>query len=221
MQPDFWLERWQRNEIGFHQPAPHRALARHWASLGLPRGSRVLVPLAGKSSDMLWLAAAGHQVVGIELAELAVRAFFEENALAPTITRTITDHGALQRFSVAGLDLWCGDVFAIGAADIGRVAAVFDRAALVALPEAIRRPYVAHLDAITPPGTRTLLITMEYAQAEMPGPPHAVLEAEVRALYRGHRIELLERDDALADFPKFAQRGVTRLGEAIYRCIKS
>jgi hypothetical protein len=55
----------------------------------------------------------------------------------------------------------------------------------------------------------------------MPGPPHSVLEAEVRALYRGHQIELLERDDALADFPKFAQRGVTRLGEAIYRCIKS
>ena len=217
MHPEFWLERWQRNEIGFHQPAPHRALARHWAGLGLPRGSRVLVPLAGKSSDMLWLAAAGHQVVGIELAELAVRAFFEENALAPTITQ----HGALQRFSVAGLDLWCGDVFAIGAADIGSVAAVFDRAALVALPEAIRRRYVAHLDAITPPGARTLLITMEYAQPEMAGPPHAVLEDEVRRLYQAHQIELLERDDAMADFPKFAQRGVTRLSEAIYRCIKS
>lgn len=221
MQPEFWLERWQRNEIGFHQPAPHRGLARHWASLGLPRGSRVLVPLAGKSSDMLWLAAAGYHVVGIELAELAVRAFFDENALAPTITRSITDHGPVQRFSAEGLDLWCGDVFAIGAAEIGRVAAVFDRAALVALPPELRQRYVAHLDAITPPGTRTLLITMEYAQAEMPGPPHAVLEAEVRALYRGHQIELLERDDALADFPKFAQRGVTRLGEAIYRCIKS
>ena len=217
MQPDFWLERWQRNEIGFHQPAPHRALARHWASLGLPRGSRVLVPLAGKSSDMLWLAAAGHHVVGIELAELAVRAFFDENALMPKIT----DHGGLQCFSVEGLDLWCGDVFAIGTTEVGRVAAVFDRAALVALPPELRQRYVAHLDAITPPGTRTLLITMEYSQTEMPGPPHAVLEDEVRVLYRTHAIELLERDDAMADFPKFAQRGVTRLSEAIYRCIKS
>jgi thiopurine S-methyltransferase len=217
MQPDFWLERWQRNEIGFHQPAPHRALARHWASLGLPRSSRVLVPLAGKSSDMLWLAAAGHHVVGIELAELAVRAFFDENALAPKIT----EHGALRCFSVEGLDLWCGDVFAIGTTEVGRVAAVFDRAALVALPPELRQRYVAHLDAITPPGTRTLLITMEYSQTEMPGPPHAVLEDEVRVLYRTHAIELLERDDAMADFPKFAQRGVTRLGEAIYRCIKS
>lgn len=216
MQPEFWLERWQRNEIGFHQPAPHRALARHWATLGLPRGSRVLVPLAGKSSDMLWLAAVGHHVMGIELAEVAVRAFFEENALTPTIA----DHGTMRRFSVEGLDLWCGDVFAIGVAQVGRVAAVFDRAALVALPNVLRRQYVAHLDAITPPGTRTLLITMEYAQAEMPGPPHAVLEDEVRALYGAHEIELLERDDAIADFPKFAQRGVTRLGEATYRMLR-
>jgi thiopurine S-methyltransferase len=194
MQPEFWLERWQRNEIGFHQPAPHHALARHWASLGLPRGSRVLVPLAGKSSDMLWLAAAGNHVVGIELAELAVRAFFAENALSPQI--------------------------AVGVAQVGRVAAVFDRAALVALPPDVRSRYVAHLDAITPQGTRTLLITMEYAQAEMPGPPHAVLEDEVRTLYGAHEIELLERDDAIADFPKFAQRGVSRLGEATYRMMR-
>lgn len=216
MQPEFWLERWQRNEIGFHQPAPHRALARHWASLGLPRGSRVLVPLAGKSSDMLWLAAAGHHVLGIELAEIAVRAFFDENALSPKIAK----HGALRCFSVDGLDLWCGDVFAVGVAQVGRVAAVFDRAALVALPEELRRRYVAHLDALTPPDTRTLLVTMEYAQAEMSGPPHAVLEDEVRTLYAAHEIELLERADVIGDFPKFAQRGVTRLGEATYRMMR-
>ncbi len=217
MQPDFWLERWQRNEIGFHQPAPHRALARHWPSLGLARGSRVFVPLAGKSSDMLWLAAAGHLVIGIELAEIAVRAFFAENALTPAITRV----GPLQRFSTQGLELWCGDVFTFGTAELGPIDAIFDRAALVALPPELRRRYVSHLDALSRPGTRTLLVTMEYAQAEMAGPPHAVLEDEVRSLYAAHELELLERDDAIADFPKFAQRGVTRLGEAIYRCIKS
>jgi len=200
MDPAFWLERWQRNEIGFHQPAPHAALARHWARLGLAPGARVFVPLAGKSLDMIWLAAQGHAVVGIELAAEAVRAFGAE-------------HGAL-----AHVDLRCGDLFDLDAASLGPIQGMFDRASLVALPPALRRRYAAQMAALSPPGTRTLLVSMEYDQARMPGPPHSVEEPEVRALFGPtHEIELLERESALADFPKFAQRGVPSLAEACYR----
>jgi thiopurine S-methyltransferase len=196
----FWLERWQRNEIGFHQPRPHPALERLWPSLGLGPGARVFVPLAGKSLDLVWLAAQGHEVVGIELSAIAVRDF-------------ATAHGPLPR-----IDLRCGDLFDLSPATLGPIDAVFDRASLVALPPAMRQRYAATLAALSRPGTRTLLVTMEYDQARMPGPPHSVPEDEVHALFgQTHDVEFVERDSALADFPRFAQRGVDRLAEAVYR----
>lgn len=214
MDPAFWLERWQRNEIGFHQAHPHAALERLWSGLGVERGSRVFVPLAGKSLDLLWLAAAGHRVVGIELSPIAVRDFFAEHGLTPVVER----HGDLALHRAGDIELWCGDVFALTPAQLGPVSGAFDRAALVALPTAMRRRYAAQLSRLLPGGARTLLVTMEYDQRQMPGPPHAVLEDEVRTLFGAdHEITLLGRDAALADFPKFAQRGVTALAEAFYR----
>jgi thiopurine S-methyltransferase len=200
MDPQFWLDRWRRNEIGFHQPTAHAALAEHWPSLGVARDARVFVPLAGKSLDLVWLAAAGHRVVGIELAREAVDAFAAEQGPQPRV------------------DLRCGDVFELTPETLGPVDAVFDRAALVALPPRVRARYAQQLTDLTAPGTVTLLVTVEYAQEEMAGPPHAVLEPEVHTLYgRHHDIELLGRNAALADFPKFAQRGVRQLAEAVYR----
>jgi thiopurine S-methyltransferase len=214
MDPSFWHERWQRNEIGFHQARPHTALERLWSGLGLERGSRVFVPLAGKSLDMLWLAAAGHRVVGIELSPIAVRDFFAEHGLTPVVER----HGELALHRAGDIELWCGDVFALTPAQLGSVAGAFDRAALVALPPALRQRYAAQLSRLLPARARTLLVTMEYDQRQMPGPPHAVREEEVRTLFGAdHAITLLGRDAALADFPKFAQRGVTALAEAFYR----
>lgn len=214
MQPDFWHERWQRNEIGFHQDRPHAALGTHWSALRLAPGSRVFVPLAGKSLDMTWLAAHGHRVVGVELSPIAVRDFFASQQLAPTVER----RGALERHAVDSLELWCGDVFDLTPELLGGIDAIFDRAALVALPPALRQRYAAQLIALSGPATQMLLVSMEYDQAQMPGPPHAVLETEVRALYAAtHDIALLERNAALADFPKFAQRGVSALAEAVYR----
>lgn len=214
MDADFWRERWQRNEIGFHQAAPHPALAQYWPGLGLARGSRVFVPLAGKSLDMLALAAAGHRVVGIELAALAVEAFFAENALQPTREPV----GELVRYRAGEFELWCGDVFALTPALLGAVDAVFDRGALVALPPALRQRYAAQLTALTRGGCEMLVVTMEYDQRQMNGPPHAVLEPELRSLFGAHfDIALLGRDAQLADGPRFAQRGVTHLAEGYWR----
>lgn len=200
MDPEFWLERWRRGEIGFHQERPHPALARLWPMLGLAAGARVFVPLAGKSLDLLWLASQGFEVVGIELSPIAVQEFAAEHGRPPRV------------------ELRCGDLFDLTPASLGPIDAVFDRASLVALPPAMRRRYAATLAALSPPGSRTLLVTMEYDQARMAGPPHSVPEDEVHALYSAtHAVELLARDSALADFPRFAQRGVDRLAEAAYR----
>ena len=188
---------------GFHQPRPHAALARWWPTLGLAPGTRVFVPLAGKSRDLVWLAAAGYQVVGIELSALAVQQFFDENGPQP------------------GVELRCGNLFELGVAALGPIAGVFDRASLVALPASLRRAYAATLSALSPPGTRTLLVSMEYDSSRMAGPPHSVDESEIHTLFGGtHEIELLERISAVADFPKFAQRGLTELAETCYRLVR-
>ena len=199
MEADFWRTRWQRNEIGFHQERPHDALARFWEPLGLAPGARVFVPLAGKSLDLVWLARQGHAVVGIELSEIAVRDFH-------------AGHGPID-----GLELRCGDLFDLTAGTLGRIDAVFDRASLVALPPPMRQRYAAQLAELSPPGTRTLLVTMEYDQSRMAGPPHSVPEAEVHELFGAtHHIEWLARDSCLSDFPRFSQRGVDALAEAFY-----
>jgi thiopurine S-methyltransferase len=202
MQPQFWHDRWQANEIGFHQSEPHAALARFWPSLGLRHGARVFVPLAGKSPDLLWLAQRGFAVVAIELSPLAVQQFHAENPAA----------------AAAGVNLRCGDFFDLTPQDLGPVDAIFDRASLIALPPDMRRRYAVHLANLEPPGCRTLLITLEYEQSRMPGPPHSVDNAEVQQLYGAtHAIDLLARYDQLDDFPRFRARGLERLTEVVYR----
>ena len=59
MNPDFWRERWENREIGFHRDAAHPYLTRFWPTLGIAPGSRVFVPLCGKSNDLLWLRPFG------------------------------------------------------------------------------------------------------------------------------------------------------------------
>lgn len=202
MQPQFWHDRWQANEIGFHQTQPHPALAKHWPSLGLAPGARVFVPLAGKSPDLTWLARQGFHVTGVELSPLAVQQFYAENAAEAT----------------AGVDLRCGDFFDLTPRNLGPVSAVFDRASLIALPPDMRQRYAVQLTALEQPGSRTLLITLEYEQSRMAGPPHSVDATEVQRLYQAtHQIELLERSDQLADFPRFRARGLERLTEVVYR----
>lgn len=214
MQPGFWHERWARAEIGFHQQAINVHLQRFWHCLEPPAGQRVFVPLCGKSLDLLWLAGEGHPVTGVELSPVAVEAFFGENGLQPRRWR----EGAFEIWEVDEIRILLGDFFALEPRHVADCARVYDRAALIALPPAMRERYVHHLDAILPPGTRMLLVTMEYDQAVSPGPPFAVGEAEVRALYEAtHTVELLYTRDALAEESRWRERGLTWLLEKVYR----
>ena len=214
MEHDFWQQRWQEGRIGFHQEDVTPLLQEYWPTLALPPGSRVFVPLAGKTLDMSWLVAQGHRVLGVELSQIAVEQFFEEHGLTPT--RRESRYG--MHHLAGGVELICGDAFALDADLLSDCESVFDRAALIALPPELRRRYASELYERLPAGCRGLMITLEYPQQEKEGPPFSVDEEEVRALYAGQwRIELLERRDILAEQPGFVAEGVTRLATVAYR----
>ena len=153
MDASYWHEKWAEDRIGFHQDRPNRRLVEHWPALDLAPGTPVFVPLAGKSLDMLWLHERGHPVLGVELSEKAVRAFFDENALA----HERRPDGPFERFSgtgdATGIELLVGDFFALTADDLAGVGALYDRASLIAMDDGFRARYAAHLGAIVPSGT--------------------------------------------------------------------
>ena len=213
MEPEFWQERWARNQIGFHLPEVNPYLQRHWSQLALVEGARVLVPLCGKSLDLMWLASHGLRVMGVELSEQAVEAFFSEQNLVPRITRR-------DAFTVCQTDLievWCGDFFALDAEALAGCTALYDRAALIALPPLMRAQYAEHLSRLLPSGCQGLLITLDYDQSQKAGPPFAVTDDEVKVLFGSDwTVKTLQEQDVLGESWKFVQEGVTRLDERVY-----
>lgn len=214
MEPGFWHERWARAEIGFHQQDINLHLQRFWSRLKLPTGQRVFVPLCGKSRDMLWLAGEGYPVTGVEISPVAVEALFAENGLRPNRWR----EGPFEIWEQDELRVLLGDFFDLEPRHLAEVAGVYDRASLIALPPMMRERYARKLTAILPPGIQTLLVTLEYDQTAMAGPPFAVDEAEVRALFGpAHAVEPLYTRDALAEESRWRERGLTWLQEKAYR----
>lgn len=213
MEKDFWLERWEREETGFHQGEINPYLRQYWEELHQPEGGEIFVPLCGKSLDMLWLRSQQYDVLGVELSSIAVQTFFKENGYLP-------QHAKHDKFDCCEADrirILCGDFFDLTRNDLKKVHAVYDRASMVALPPAMRKNYVQHLVSILQPATQILLITFDYPQAEMSGPPFAVSIEEVETLYRDYaEIQLLKEADVLADNPRFAARGISRLHENIF-----
>ena len=213
MKKEFWLERWEREETGFHDKEVNAYLAQYWHELHLAQGSGVFVPLCGKSVDMQWLHEQGHTVLGVELSNVAVQAFFKEHGYIPHYLHG----GKLDDYEANGIRILCGDFFDLSRDDLAKVAAVYDRASMVALPPEIREHYVKQLLSMLSPATQFLLITFDYPQTEMQGPPFAVSAAEVEALYREHaQIRMLAERDVLAENPRFQKRGLSQLRERIY-----
>lgn len=190
MDADFWHEKWRKQEIAFHERQANPLLVKHFDELSLSKGSRVFVPLCGKTLDISWLLDRGHRVAGAELSRIAVEQLFEQLGLKPRI-----DSGVIDHFSSGNVDIFVGDIFKLTHEMLGPVDAVYDRAALVAFPEDMRRRYTTHLKAIT--GIQPqLLITYEYDQHQMAGPPFSVPTDEVQQLYRdSHRVRQLGRVD--------------------------
>jgi thiopurine S-methyltransferase len=214
MEAQFWQNRWRNGQIGFHQSSVDRNLTRHWPGLNLPQGCRVFVPLCGKSLDLLWLRDQGFAVTGVELSARALEDFCRENGV-PARRRVLPDFDV---YEAGNLDLYRGDFFRLTPSLLGEVAAVYDRAALISWTPELRSAYADHLAAIVRPGTRMLLITLEYLQAQLTGPPFSVARDEVERLYsRSFEIRELSRQDILADEERLRSLGVTSLFEVCYQ----
>jgi thiopurine S-methyltransferase len=213
MGKDYWLERWEQEETGFHQSDTNPYLCQYWKELYLDQDDTVFVPLCGKSQDMLWLSAQNHKVLGVELSAIAVEGFFKENKLIPDYNC----FNQFDRYETNRICIFRGDFFNLSRKDLIKASAVYDRASLIALPKNIRDSYVRHLLEILSPGTKILLITCEYSQLEMKGPPFSVSVSEVESLFGGHSsISLLAQFDILNQYPRFYERGVSKLYENIF-----
>ena len=214
MDTDFWLTRWREGRTFFHQSRVTPLLQKYWPSLSLPAGCQVLVPLCGKSLDMIWLAQQGFRVLGVELSQLAVEQFFSENDLQPATHQSEVG----RHYVAANIEIICGDIFKLDAQLLSACHGVYDRAALVALPQAMRAQYVQYVYAQLADTCRGLLITLDYSQEQMEGPPFSVQDEEVQALYAGHTQALIiDRRGILDKEPKFVERGLDRLETVVYR----
>jgi thiopurine S-methyltransferase len=191
MDASFWRRRWERNEIAFHQREANPLLVRHLHDLALPEGSRVFVPLCGKSLDIHWLLGRGYRIAGSELSKIAIQQLFSELGVEPGITAD----DEISRYSADSIDIFVGDFFHLSSAMLGQIDAVYDRAALVALPETMRDRYTAHLMEITDQAPQ-LLITFNYDQRLLDGPPFSVSDEEVGQRYQdSYNLKLLESAD--------------------------
>jgi thiopurine S-methyltransferase len=209
MRPDYWLERWQKGRIGgFHRGDVNPRLVEHQRVLS--DSVRVLVPLCGKSVDLEWLVVHGFEVVGIELSELAAQAFFAERGFL-TERR---EQGSFAVYQHGNLSIFVGDFFATTSDELGRFDGVYDRAAMIALPEELRRRYAAHLQSLLTPKAKLLLVTLYFDAPD--GPPFSVSPQEVRAAYPAARIAELASVDGLADTPGAVERGATFVHENVY-----
>ena len=189
MQHEFWHQRWQENQIGFHEPEANELLVEHFFRINLAHGSKVLVPLCGKSHDLGWLADNGFDVVGVELSTIAAESFFAERGVSPHVT----DLGEFQVYRSENIRIFLGDVFKATRALLGDIDAIYDRAALVALPEDTRVSYTKHLVDMSSRADQ-LLITYEYDQTLMNGPPFSVSENELMRHYAdSYNIEQIKR----------------------------
>jgi thiopurine S-methyltransferase len=178
MEANFWLKKWDAQDIAFHQAEANPLLAKHFNALSLRQGSRVFVPLCGKTLDIAWLLATGYSVVGAELSETAIVELFDELGVKPDVVEV----GNLKHYAAENIDMFVGDIFELSSATLGAVDAIYDRAALVALPDDMRRQYANHLIQLTTSAPQ-FVICFEYDQNLMAGPPFSVDANEIAQLY--------------------------------------
>ena len=199
MNPEFWQARWKEKRIGLNQPKVNPLLIKYFSDLKMATGSRIFIPLCGKSIDMIWLANQGFDMVGVELVESAVQEFFAENNISYTIkvhdknSNIKCYQGQLSGQTIA---LWVADIFMLRTNDVGRVDAVYDRAALIAMPEELRLQYSQQVIDLSQNAPQ-LLLTLNYDQNERGGPPFSISHEQIQQYYSAHyQIQELEGESS-------------------------
>ncbi len=178
MDEQFWHQKWEQNDIGFHMEDINPMLLAYFSKLNLYENSRIFVPLCGKTNDIKWLLSQGHSVVGAELNEQAVQQLFRDHHLTPSVTSI----GKMKKYSTENLEVFVGNIFDLTDRMLGLVDAIYDRGALVALPKKMRDQYAEHLIRITDAAPQ-LLLCFVYDQSEMAGPPFSISKTEVEEQY--------------------------------------
>lgn len=190
MKHDFWHNCWKENAIGFHQESLHPFILDHIASYVKNSGGSVLVPLCGKSLDMLWWAEHCN-VVGSELSDIACRDFFSENKL----DAAVEEKDEFNHYQVKNLSIYQGDFFKLQPEQFSHFDFIYDRAAIIALPDAMREQYVAHLKSFISDSTQLFMMTFEYPDGEHKGPPFTVTADYIRNAFAEYEVtELTSRD---------------------------
>jgi thiopurine S-methyltransferase len=213
MEKDFWHERWQEGKIGFHRAEANQKLLDFWPKLDLKEKSRVLIPLCGKSIDLLWLQKKGFDVFGVELSPIALDCFFKENQLS--YQQEEKKHHRLYQHE--NLHLYEGCLFDFAPFEVGLMDAIYDRASVVALPPQMRERYFKHITTLLRPGGQILMVTIEYPQEKIDGPPFNVSEQEVRQMMgENFEIEILQNDPVKDVPPKFVEKGIPDFVEKVY-----
>lgn len=194
MDANFWHQRWATNNIAFHHHRPNPLFVRYVDTLSLAQKGRVFIPLCGKTLDIAWLLSQGYRVAGAELSEFAIQQLFDEMDITPEIVELEN----LKLYRAEDIDIFVGDIFDLTPNLLGAVDAIFDRAALFALPEQVRIQYTQHLITLTQTAPQ-LLITFVYDQDKMAGPPFSVSGDEVARHYQSHYEISLLSSAALKD----------------------
>lgn len=217
MHAEHWLDIWSEERIGFHQKNVNSRLQMYWSSLNVDAQAPVFVPLCGKSTDMLWLHQQGHPIVGVELSDKAVRAFFTDNKLPfkQTERDAFDIYAGIEQ--AEGIELWVGDFFSLRPEHLAHCGAFYDRASLIAMNEPLRADYASHLGSITAAGSRGLLLSIAYDQSRMNGPPFSVPDETVRELL-GVDFSILELEffHGPERLGNLAQRGLETIEEWVY-----
>ncbi len=235
-QNTFWNQKWEKQEIGFHLAVVHPLLKRYLPECEMSDHSTVFVPLCGKSLDIGYLLDLGHRVIANELNERAVQQLFEEMQIQPEVEAWMENgvqHGKIYHaktrtprsggigMSVPGIStssdliVFVGDFFELSKATLTKIDLVYDRAALVAFPAHVRPDYAQHLCEITG-FAKQLLITLDYDQVIMAGPPYAVSHREMNELYGRFQQTCLRDKDIIEHEPRFAARGLSSFYERVY-----
>lgn len=193
MKHEFWHDKWQSNNIGFHLSNPNPLLIKHIHSLNLQPQARIFIPLCGKSLDIHWLLQQEFHVTGIDLSPIAIEELISELKLEFTVSQV----GDLTHYHHQNIDLYVGDFFELTSSNIGKIDAIYDRAALVALPEEMRTDYAQHLMQISNKATQ-LLISFEYDQSVMAGPPFSISPQQLKDYYsKQYQLQLLDSQTEL------------------------
>lgn len=214
MHLDDWLDRWKQKRIGFHESAVNSYLCRYLPEFNLTQGDTIFMPLCGKAHDIAWLAQQGYQIIGIEISEIAIESFFSEHQLQ--YQQFQSERFVLRKSG--NISLIQGDYFDLQQEDLLACNLVYDRASLIAINENNRDRYCSHMLSIIPPATDQLLITLDYDQTQMSGPPFAVSEREVHQYYdSAYRVNTLEVNDVLDERPRWREQGLTALTESVFK----